>query len=106
MSVAVATETIELSISEIEDRLADLGYETDYYGDDDGTQFYIRIGDKEITIADAVSGDYFRPENVTYASYFFGDLGKDLTEKFADVESIHDFVAVVREAMDVSFLPR
>lgn len=103
--MSVATETA-VSIDTIEENMDALGFETEFYGDDNGTSFYIRTGDKEITIFDAVSGDTFRPENVTGASYFFGMLGKDLTEKFADVESIHDFVAVVRDAMDVSFMPR
>lgn len=105
MSVATLEETA-VSIDTIEESMDALGYETEFAGDDDGTAFYIRIGDKEITIHDAVSGAYFRPENVTGASYFFGDLGKDLTEKFADVESIHDFLAVVRDAMEISFMPR
>lgn len=103
--MSVATETA-VSIDTIEENMDALGYETEFYGDDDTTAFYIRIGDKEITIVDAVSGDYFRPENVTAASYYFGIMGKDLTERFADVESIHDFVAVVRDAMDTSFMPR
>lgn len=105
MSVATMTET-ELPISEIEDKLAELGYETEYCGDDDGTQFYIRIGDKEITIWDGVSGDSFRPEQVTHATYYFGDMGKDQTEQFADVESIHDFIYRVTDAMSVDFMPR
>lgn len=105
MSVSTVEETA-VSIDQIEDQLAELGYETEYVGEEHGTEFYIRIGDKEITIMDAVSGEYFRPENVTAASYYFGDLGKDLTEKFADVESIHDFMAVVRDAMEVSFMAR
>lgn len=103
--MSVVTETA-VRIDTIEEEMDALGYETEFYGDDDTTQFYIRIGDKEITIVDAVSGDWFRPENVTAASYYFGIMGKDLTEKFADVESIHDFVAVVRDAMAVSFMPR
>lgn len=103
--MSVATETA-VSIDSIEENMDALGYETEFYGDDDTTQFYIRIGDKEITIVDAVSGDYFRPENVTHAAYYFGIMGKDLTEKFADVESIDDFVAVVRDAMNTSFMPR
>ena len=103
--MSVATEPA-VSISEIEERMEALGYETEFHGDDNGTAFYIRIGDKEITIFDAVSGDTFQPENVTGASYFFGMMGKDLTEKFEDVESIHDCEAVVRDAMAVNFMPR
>jgi hypothetical protein len=103
--MSVSTETA-VSIDSIEENMDALGYETEYHGDDDGTQFYIRIGDKEIVIHDAVTGEYFRPENVTGADYWFGVMGKDLTEKFADVESIHDFLAVVRDAMEISFMPR
>jgi hypothetical protein len=103
--MSVATDTA-VRIDTIEEEMDALGYETEYYGDDDTTEFYIRIGDKEITITDGVSGDYFRPENVSRAAYYFGIMGKDLTDKFADVESIHDFVAVVRDALDVSFMPR
>ena len=98
--MSVATETA-VSIDTIEEKMDALGYETEYHGDDNGTVFYIRIGDKEIAIFDAVSGDLFRPENVTGATYYFGMMGKDLTEKFADVESIHDFEAVVLDAMSV-----
>lgn len=103
--MSVATDTA-VSISEIEENMDALGYETEYYGDDNETAFYIRIGDKEITITDGVSGAYFRPDQVSRAAYYFGFMGKDLTEKFADVESIHDFVAVVRDAMSTSFMPR
>jgi hypothetical protein len=103
--MSVATETA-VSIDTIEENMDALGYETEYVGEEHGTEFYIRIGDKEITIFDAVSGDYFRPENVTAATYYFGDMGKDLTEKFEEVESIHDFMAVVRDAMAVDFMPR
>lgn len=103
MSVALDTA---VSVAEIEDKLAELGYETEYYADDDETQFTITVGDKQITIYDAVSGDYFRPENVTSATYYFGIVGKDLTERFADVESIHDFVYAVQDAMAVDFMPR
>lgn len=103
MSVATMTE---LPISEIEDRLAELGYETEYYGDDDTTEFTISIGDKQIAIYDAVSGEFFRPEDVTTATYYFGDLGKDQTEQFADVESIEDFIYRVQDAMTVNFMPR
>lgn len=103
--MSVATDTA-VSIETIEENMDALGFETEFAGDDDGTQFYIRIGDKEITIWDAVSGEYFRPENVTHATYYFGDMGKDVTEKFAEVESIHDFIYEVREAMAVDFMPR
>lgn len=105
MSVATATM---LPISTIEDEMAELGFETEFYGDDDGTQFTITIGDKQITIYDGVSGDCgnFHPESVSAAEYYFGDLGKDLTERFAEVESIHDFVYEVKEAMSVNFMPR
>jgi hypothetical protein len=103
MSVATA---LELPISEIEDKMAELGYETEFYGDDDTTTFTISIGDKEITIVDGVSGEFFRPEQVTYASYCFGDYGKDQTEQFADVESIDDFIYRVQDAMTVNFMPR
>jgi len=103
--MSVATETA-VSIDSIEEAMAELGYETEYAGDDDSTEFYIRIGDKEITIFDAVSGDSFKPENVTTATYYFGLMGKDMTEKFADVESIHDFIYAVQDAMAVNFMPR
>lgn len=103
--MTVATE-IEISIDEIEERLSALGLETEYHGDDDGTQFYIRVGDKEITIQDGVSGDYFRPEHVTGASYCFGIMGKDQTEQFADVESIEDFMYRVTDAMSIDFMAR
>jgi hypothetical protein len=106
MSAATMTETVELSISEIEDKLAELGYETEYYGDDDRTEFNIRIGDKEITIVDGVSGEFFRPEHVTYASYFFGDIGKDQTEQFAEADTVDMFIYRVQDVMSVSFMPR
>lgn len=105
MATATLTET-ELPIDVIEDRLAELGYETEFYGDDDETQFFIRIGDKEITIYDGVSGDFFRPENVTSATYFFGDLGKDQTEQFAEADTVDMFIYRVQDAMTVSFMPR
>lgn len=103
--MSVATETA-VSIAEIEDKLAELGYETEYYADDDETQFTITVGDKQITIFDAVSGDYFVPENVTTAHYYFGIMGKDLTERFEAVESIHDFIYEIQLAMAVDFMPR
>lgn len=103
MSVALDTA---VSVAEIEDKLAELGYETEFYGDDDGTYFTITVGDKQVTIYDAVSGDYFRPENVVEASYTFGIMGKDLTEKFEAVESIHDFIYAVQDAMAVDFMAR
>jgi len=105
MTVATAT-ALELPISEIEDQLAELGYETEYYGDDDATQYTITVGDKVITIYDAVSGDWFRPEQVTYAVYEFGDLGKDQTDQFAEVESVAEFIYRVTDAMSVNFMPR
>jgi hypothetical protein len=101
----VATDTA-LAIGEIEDAMAELGLETEFYGDDDETQFTITIGDKQITIYNGVSGDYFRPEDVTHADYYFGIMGKDLTEKFADVESMFDFIYVVKDAMAVDFMAR
>lgn len=103
MSVATMTE---LPISEIEDRLAELGYETEYYGDDDRTEFTISIGDKQIAIYDGVSGDYFRPEDVTSAVYYFGDLGKDQTEQFAEADTLDMFIYRVQDAMTVNFMPR
>jgi hypothetical protein len=103
--MSVATDTA-VSIDTIEAKMDELGYETEYVGDDNGTEFYIRIGDKEITIYNGVSGDYFRPEDVTGADYYFGMMGKDLTERFAECESIHDFVYIVQDAMAISFMPR
>jgi hypothetical protein len=103
--MSVATETA-VSIDEIEAKLSELGYEATYYGDDEGTEFTITVGDKQVIIHDAVSGDYFRPEDVTSAVYYFGIMGKDMTEKFADVESMHDFVYAVQDAMAVNFMPR
>jgi hypothetical protein len=101
----VATDTA-ISIDTIEAKMDELGYETEFFGDDDATMFFIRIGDKEITIYNGVSGDYFRPEDVTVAEYFFGIMGKDLTERFAECESIHDFVYIVQDAMAVNFMAR
>lgn len=106
MSAATMTETVELSISEIEDRLAELGYETEYYGDDDGTQFTVSIGDKSLNIFNGVSGDYFRPEHVTSADYWFGIMGNDQTEKFAEVETVDEFIYRVQGAMTVTFTLR
>lgn len=103
--MSVATEAT-VSISEIEEALSDLGFETEYIGEDDGTAFVISVGDKELTVSDAVSGDYFKPENLTAASYYFGDLGKDVTRKFEDVESVPEFVAAVQDCMTVDFMPR
>jgi hypothetical protein len=103
--MSVATEAA-VSISEIEEKLSELGFETEYIGEDDGTAFVISVGDKEITISDAVSGDYFKPENLTAASYYFGDIGKDVTRKFEDVETVEEFVYAVQDCMTVNFLPR
>ena len=103
--MSVAAETA-VAISEIEEALSDLGFETEYVGDDEGTEFIISVGDKEIYISNAVSGDSFKPENLTAASYYFGDIGKDVTRKFEDVESVPEFVAAVQDCMTVNFLPR
>ena len=103
--MSVATETA-VSIDVIEEEMSKLGLVTEYYGDDNRTEFTISVGDKQISIIDAVSGDYFTPENVTYAEYSFGVYAKDVTEEFADVESIHDFVYRVKDVMSISFMPR
>lgn len=106
MTAVLEETTTAVSIDEVEDRLAELGYETEFSSDDDGTEFTISVGDKSINIYDAVSGDYFRPENVTKADYWFGMMGKDVTEKFAEVESIDDFLYEVAGAMSVTFMAR
>ena len=103
MSVAVEAA---VSIDAIEERLTMMGMETEYVGEDDGTEFIIRIGDKELTICDAVSGDSFKPENLTRASYFFGIIGHDVTRKFEDVETVDEFIYAVTDSMSVDFMPR
>ena len=103
--MSVATETV-ISIDDIEEEMSKLGLVTEYYGDDDRIEFTISVGDKEVRIVDGVSGDYFTPENVTYAEYSFGVYAKDVTEEFADVESIYDFVYRVKDALSISFIPR
>jgi hypothetical protein len=103
--MSVATEAA-VSISEIEEKLSELGFETEYVGEDDFTTFTVSVGDKEITLIDAVSGDSFKPENLTHASYYFGDIGKDVTRKFEDVETVEEFVYAVQDCMTVNFLPR
>jgi hypothetical protein len=103
--MSVATETA-LSIDTIEEKLSALGYETEYYGDDEGTTFTITVGDKEITLFDAVSGDSFRPENLSSALYYFGIMGKDVTRAFEDADTIDGFLYAVQDTMTVNFMPR
>ena len=95
-----------VAIDEIEEKLSELGYETEFSSDDDGTCFTISVGDKELSIYDGVSGDWFRPEHVTHAEYLFGIMCKDVTEKFEESESIFDFMHAVQEAMAINFMPR
>ncbi len=101
----VATEAA-VSIDQIEDRLSQMGMETEYSGDDDGTFFTVSVGDKELAIYDAVSGGHFRPENLSSASYYFGLIGHDVTRKFEDVETVDEFIYAVTDSMSVDFMPR
>lgn len=99
--MAVATDTA-IRFETIEERMDELGYETELTAD----EVYIRVGDKEITISASVEDGLFRPETVTDASYFFGIMGKDVTDAFAEADGIEDFVYAVQDAMSVSFMAR
>jgi len=103
--MSVATDTA-VSIDTIEEKLSELGYETEYHGDDDGTYFTITTGDKEIILFDAVSGESFRPEHLSSASYSFGMMGKDVTRSFEDADTLDAFLYAVQDAMAADFMPR
>jgi hypothetical protein len=103
MSVAVETA---VSIDAIEEALVEAGMYPEYVGEDDGTTYTITYGDKEIQIFNAVSGDSFVAENLSSASYYFGIIGKDVTRAFEDVETLEEFMAAVRDCMEMNFMPR
>lgn len=87
-----------LSIDRIEDALADRGIDTQYAGTDDYTSFTMTHGSKEIEILDAVSGDSFRTEHLTEA-ILYGASTKDVTDHFAEVDSIGEFLDAVTNVL-------
>src|SRR5690349_10609103 len=103
MSVAVETA---VSIDAIEEALVEMGMYPEYVGEDDFTSYTITLGDKEIQIFNAVSGDSFVAENLSSASYYFGLIGKDVTRSFEDVETLDEFLYAVKDCMAVDFMVR
>jgi hypothetical protein len=90
-----------LEIDVIENRLADLGMTVHYTGNDDNTIYTIYNGSRSIEVIDAVSGDSFKSEDVLEAVLFIDvHHSKDLTEDFAEVETVEDFLNAVTEAFN------
>lgn len=83
-----------LSIDRIEDALADRGIDTQFTGTDDYTSFIMTHGSREIEILDAVSGDSFRPDQVTEA-ILYGTTTENVTETFERVDSVDEFLDAV-----------
>lgn len=90
---------MELEIGPIEDRLAELGIETRYTGDDDYTSYIMALGSRELEILDAVSGDYFRPADTTEAVLYLVGDHKNVTDEFSAVGSASEFVELAERLL-------
>lgn len=95
----LATDTT-LSIYDIEDRLAELGYTTSYVGEEHFTSYSIAGDSHMIEILDGVSGEYFRTEHVTEVNvYIDGRLHETVTNRFEDIETEDGFIETVKDLL-------
>ena len=88
-----------LSIDRIEDELADRGIEATYSGGDDYTSYNLTYGSKELEILDGVSGAYFRSEYVTEVNVYPNTFPEPVTDRFAEVETIEEFLEAVADVL-------
>lgn len=88
---------MSLDITEIETKLAEAGVVTDYYGDDDRTIFTMTNGGTVIELQDAVSGEFFRSEDLTYAGKETFLTTEDVTAWFENVETMDEFITAVND---------
>lgn len=91
-----------ISIYTIEDKLAELDIETEYFGDDDRTIFTVTRGSKSVEFLNGVTGAHgdFRADDLTAATVLLnGDGYEDATADFEGVESIEEFLAAVADCL-------
>lgn len=90
---------MELKIGPIEDKLAELGIEARYSGVDDYTSYILALGSSELEILDGVSGEYFRPADVTEAIIYRVGGTEDVTDDFAEVTDPDEFVQIAERLL-------
>lgn len=88
---------MHIPIDAIETVLAHAGITTDYYGDDDRTVFTMENGAQVIVLVDAVSGDFFRPEDLTEAVLDSPFDVTNITPSFESVETLEEFITAVND---------
>ena len=92
---------MKLEIAPIEDRLAELGIDTRYSGDDDYTSYIMSLGSRELEILDAVSGDYFRPCDTTEAVLYRVGEHDNVTDDFEAVATAEEFISLAERLLTV-----
>lgn len=93
---------MSISIDKIEETLASYGVVTDFTGDDDGTVFTMTNGGQEIELRDAVSGEWFRAEDLTAAFHFSdGPSIREVTSAFEDAETMAEFLTAVNDTFGI-----
>lgn len=91
-----------IAVATIEDQLAALDIETEYYGDDDRTIYTVTRGSKSVEFLNGVTGTdgEFRAEDLTAATVLRnGDSFEDATADFESVESVEEFLAAVADCL-------
>lgn len=91
-----------IAVTTLEDKLAENGMETEYFGDDDRTVFTVTYGSKSVELLNGVTGAFgeFRADDLTAATVLRnGNAYEDATYEFEGVESIEEFLAAVADCL-------
>lgn len=86
-----------IAIAELDDALADAGFETRFSAFGDATSYTVRGGGSELELLDAVdaAGSRFDASELTEAIRYAVSGYADVTREFDGVESVPEFVAAV-----------